>query len=120
MSEHFGTKLNLEELNNLEWHDQPLDKILFNFSSKIITLTLSEYNESIQDYDVNEYWFDKVDYLNLDGIFSDKLDDFEINSKEVIIDNIGNPTIKLFILTGGRKQSVNLNFSFDSVIRVIL
>jgi hypothetical protein len=102
----------LDELKNLDLHDQSVDGLQIDLSSKKIVVKLDIYNEETSNYDYREIIFTGIEKLALTELNLDDLSCLEIFSHEVV-ETSDNPVIKFLLLTGIGKASAEISFSFS-------
>ncbi len=102
----------LDELKNIDLHDQSLDGLQFDLSSKQIIIKVGTYNDEKSDYDYLELIFIGVEKINSTQLNIDDLSSLEIFSQE-IFETSDHPVIKFSLLTGFGKSSVEISFSFS-------
>jgi hypothetical protein len=106
--------MTIQELKNLEMHDLGIECFQVDFTDKKISLTLAFYNEEKEDYDYREIVFTGVEGLVIDMPELQALDDNEIYSHEVVMEEGRKPRISFLLLCGFSRPSANLIFLFSA------
>lgn len=109
----------LDELKNLDLHDQGLGGLQFDFYAKEITLKVDFYDEGRSDYNNVLIKFLEVDGISLPEITIDDSTSIEIYSHEVLEYSNG-VSVKFVLLLGIGKPSLEISFNFKSYQVVVL
>ena len=104
----------LNKLNQIEFHDLPLDSILIDTNTvNSITFNCSSYNEKTKEYDPFSLKFDKIINLEMSSLKLTQDLDFEINSFDYSWDN--NFKLNTFILTGFGEPGLSIQLECENV-----
>jgi len=93
-------------------HDNPLDRIDFDFTNQTIRIYYS-ISDDKDGYYLKVLTFDKVDNMSLPHFNIGEFDDLEIYNVDIEKDNEGRNWAEFTFLKASNSPSWHLKFSFD-------